>query len=135
MLTFLDKDFSTLSVDTKSIARAKDPLGRSLRKGWFKSEYVKPQPVPDAFRAAAKKPNYNNSLTMYYIDCEERSSSMMQIILHDADGNVVASWTDHNPNPVFSDVAPETLGETMLDAVCDAKLVTDREWTKTSDTR
>ena len=103
---------SIISLDKNSIART----GSGRRKAWFKSTYTKPQVLSD------EKTKYFETLELDSFDCSEHTMGMVQVIYRDAAGKVVYTYENPLTSPRHSDVAPETVGEAMLDAVCSATL-------------
>ena len=117
----LGADGSLIAVDRSGIART-----NKVRKAWFKSTYKKPQRIPDGVPKA--DPNefyYSESIALYYFICTERMTGSTQAIYRDAAGKVVATYEDRNPFPHYSDVAPETIGEMMLNVACGWKFPGD----------
>lgn len=113
----IDADGSYLAVDKTSIV----PSGK-LRKAWFKWVYVldKAKPVPPAAKASLEPLFYTEQLNLTYFNCAERTSTNVQAIYRDKNGEVVGQYLIGLKNAFFSEVAPETIGESMLLEVCKA---------------
>jgi TonB family protein len=109
----LEDDGSVMSVDTAGIAREDGFL-----KAWFKSTYKKPQSIPrHASKVDPKQVDFDESLELDYFNCTSRTMAGKQWIYR-SKGKPVASYEDY---PHYSDVAPETVGESMLEFVCGRK--------------
>lgn len=121
LVSELDGDGSTLVLDKESVAA----VGK-LRKAWFKWSYsaTNQQRIPlGAKNDTATGDLYNDQLSLYYFNCAERTSAMVQS-LYRIDGNVVGSFAKPAQAALYSEVAPETVGESMLKAACKFPLKT-----------
>jgi hypothetical protein len=99
--------FDTLFVQNKSIAKK----GRFI-KAWFFWNFSSPQklePYLDKY--------YSHYLSLVYFDCAERVSATTQVLYYLDDANVQTFSSDVE-KILFREVAPDTVGETMLERVC-----------------
>jgi hypothetical protein len=116
------RDGGTIAVDTSGIARAK-----GLRKAWFKSIYTKDQPISDGYaKPMSDRFSYRESVELYFFNCAERTMATAQSILRGADSKTVGTFEQASPFLHYSEVAPETIGEAMLETVCSWKLSTEK---------
>jgi TonB family protein len=110
----LDSKGGVLLVDTASIDRDSE-----VRKAWFKSVYAADRPIGDGYRGVAPGVrSYHWEAGQGYFNCAERTVAVSQSILHSADGVVVGSIEVDASDLTFRNVAPESIGGRMLQAVC-----------------
>lgn len=110
----IDSGGGTVSIDVTSIASGDS----GYKKAWFKWIYAKPRPVGIAMDGN-KAPMFQESLTLDLFNCRERKYGEMQAIYRDPNGEVVGSFSkQHAYQANWSEVAPETIGEMMLERVC-----------------
>lgn len=98
-----------LYVDKASIV-----MSYPYRKAWFKMIFSDEQNGPDGIR-------FDESLQLMYFYCDERKMSLQQATVR-KDGKVITTETNRAYLASFEEIAPETYGEAMLDAVCKASL-------------
>jgi hypothetical protein len=60
---------------------------------------------------------YSHYLSLVYFDCAERVSATTQVLYYLDDANVQTFSSDVE-KILFREVAPDTVGETMLERVC-----------------
>lgn len=113
----LDKDSGHVEIDVSSISTK-----GKLRKAWFKWTHSTPQKIPPSSRTDAYIQNYTTSKDLNYFNCSERTSSAIQTIYYDNKGTVVGSSSINASLAQYDEVAPDTVGETMLETVCKAAL-------------
>lgn len=109
-------DGSSLIFDAQSKA-----VSGAYKKAWFKWIYAKDMPLADNVKSDPAAFFYKTSLDLSYFNCAERSSVTTQAIYYDKDGKVVGGFTLQVKDARWSEVAPDTLGETMLNTVCSSK--------------
>jgi hypothetical protein len=93
-------------------------IENGVSSAWFFFTYIdslKVSDLPSADRGRSVK-------TQYYFDCRKGASATSQSYVYenfDGTGKVVSSFSADVRTLQLSDVVPESLGETMLHAVCD----------------
>jgi hypothetical protein len=104
---------TTLLLDKDSVV----PIsGTPKIKAWVRYIHTaRPQKVGGSSANAAKE--YTESLTLYHINCGERTQGVAQSILYAKSGEVLDSGT--NTFVQMNDVAPDTLGEEALESACE----------------
>ena len=103
-----------LSVDTSNIDRASD-----LRNARFKSVYPADRPIGDAYRRVTPDVrSYRWELSLGRFDCAERTIAVSQSTLYGADDQAVASLDADKNALKLRNLAPQSLGWLMLQAVC-----------------
>ena len=105
-----DTEGTVYTVDIESIA----PRGKH-KKAWFKTAMKTPQTL-----SYPPYKNYQSSKMLYHFDCAEKTSALVQSIYYAGKETheVVSSQSTDASRAVFTDVAPETIGEVQLNAVC-----------------
>jgi hypothetical protein len=110
-------DGGSVEIDRSSLA--KGPGG--TKKAWFRWIYGKSQRLPSAIPKS--DPNvyyYSQGLTLELFNCAERTSATTQSIYRNGEGGHIGSYSLAPHEATWSEVAPETVGETMLNYVCKA---------------
>ena len=108
-------DDTKVYVDTQSMGRK----GAKARI-WLKWQNTKPSET-----AGYPKKSYLSEKALAIYDCPARSSATIQVIRYsdvDTSGEVVESLSVPVERAQFRDVAPETIGEVILNYVCIATL-------------
>lgn len=102
-------------VDIQSMRRT----GRKV-KVWVKWIYTSPS---DTEFAHSKKP-YQSEKSLSYYDCEAQTMLTIQVIRYSEKyaGEVVESYSNVDKLESYREVAPETIGERVLNFVCAAKI-------------
>jgi hypothetical protein len=103
-----DKDFH--SIDQESIASS-----GKYKKAWFRTDYGSMQTLK------YQPKNYLSSKSLWYFNCQERTMAATQQLFYSGqagNGELVDSYTYPIQSMQFSEVAPDTIGESMLNAVC-----------------
>ena len=103
---------ATAFVDSKTINRTKGKV-----KVWVKWQY--PAPIPTSINVDRKTFQSEKRLTIF--DCANRASTTIQALRYsDADtaGQIVEETSTLEAAAFFKDVAPETIGESILDFAC-----------------
>jgi len=113
-LANLDAKGGRLLLDTASIDR-----GTDVRTAWFKSVYTSNHPIGDAYRDVPPgADSYRWQANLGHFDCTARKVAVSQSILHGADDEVVGKL-DVDPKALtFGEVAPQSFGALLLEAVC-----------------
>lgn len=109
----LNNDDVTSFFDKQGITSA-----NGVRKAWILSSYSKPQQL-------APYGTYQSAKFQYLYNCKDRSSAVLQVILYpdkDMRTNPIYSNSTKRDHVEFHDVAPDTIGEVQLDAICSAPL-------------
>jgi TonB family protein len=120
----LDSTGGVLLVDTTSIDRENE-----IRNAWLKSLYTADRPIPDSYRDVAPGArSYRWELSLGHFNCAERTAAVSQLILYSADGQVVAKLVDPGA-PKFHEVAPQSIGGLMVQAVCASSSTPDAQAT------
>lgn len=90
---------------------------RPNKGAWFK--FVMTPPTKKGCEYSEKKV----ASTKDYVEanCKEFSIRTKQSIVYSEDGGVINSCGFNNPKAVFSEYAPETIGESLFKAICDPK--------------
>ncbi|WP_331693895.1 surface-adhesin E family protein [Pandoraea sputorum] len=96
----------TIMVDNLSIQQSADSVTM-----WQRFQY---KGTPSNPKISGKKVSHTVSRAMYR--CADRSSATLSRVVYDSYGNVLQSgnWSI----PIFSPVVPDTLGEAVLDVLC-----------------
>jgi hypothetical protein len=127
LLTLLS--FSTLASDWEAVSAGDDVIAyvdkESIRfigstaKIWVKWEYTDPQEVKYSY----PKKTYTTSKNLELYKCLDRTSAAIQAIRYsdNSAGEVVDTITIKEANAEFSEVAPDTMGESILQWVCKKK--------------
>ena len=107
-----DEQGFRLSIDTDSITQE-----GVLRKAWVRWEYIKPQLLP---RSSTEEPElyFVETLELSYYHCQQRKSALSRIIHRGSDGKAVSNLARTTEELKYSEEAPDSLGEMMLEAVC-----------------
>lgn len=110
----LDSKGGVLFVDIESIDRGSEP-----RKARFKSVYPTDRPIVDGYRDVRPGVrSYRWESSLGHFNCAQRTIAVSQSILHGADGQVLGN-IDIDPGALkFREVAPQSIGGLMLQAVC-----------------
>jgi hypothetical protein len=113
----LDADGSKLEIDASSVAKV-----GNKRKAWSRWTYVNPEKVPSQLvQNESSRTFYTVSLVLSFYNCAERTMADKQGIYRDSKGDVIAQFTN-GEFLQYSEVAPETVGELMLEYVCGKRL-------------
>lgn len=99
-------------IDKNSLARA-----GKYKKAWLTYSFDGDQPG----NAGSGFKSYRSSKALEYFDCEERTSASIQTAYYSAafgTGDFLGSSVVKPQSAVFSEVIPDTVGETLLDYVC-----------------
>lgn len=98
-------------IDTESIRKT-----GNLVKTWLKWDWTKAQDIPGSFPAKT----YRAEKQLQVSDCQNRNLAVVQGVRYTAlDGNVVVdSYGVIEKNWKFSEVVPETIGETIINFAC-----------------
>jgi hypothetical protein len=104
-------DSAVVLVDKDSLRRNQNKV-----KSWLKWQWVKPVEVPNAFPVKL----YQLEQQLQISDCQNNTLAIAQGIRYaDAFGNEVAdSYAFEEKSWHFTEVAPETLGESIIKFVC-----------------
>lgn len=117
----LDSKGSIVLIDTAGIARV-----GGLRKAWFKFEYTSDQPIPRGYNKSMPNAQfYRRELSLTYFNCAERTLATAQSIASNAEDKVVADFDTPQILLSYREVPPETIGERMLETVCDWEFLGD----------
>jgi hypothetical protein len=106
-------DDAIVEVDVSSIVF----VGK-LKKAWFKWSHLTDQDVPKGARIDYKDATYSTQLSLNYYNCAERTSGSVQTAYRDDKGNVVGSFAMSPALATYTEVIPESIGESMLERVC-----------------
>jgi TonB family protein len=110
----LDSNGGVLSIDTASVDR-----GGELQKAWFKSVYTADRPIGSGYRGVAPDArSYRWESILGHFNCAARTIAVSQSILHGADDQVVGTVDVDQSALKFREVAPQSIGGLMLEAVC-----------------
>jgi hypothetical protein len=98
-------------VDTDSIRKNGNRV-----KTWLKFQWVKSQNVPGSYPTKL----YRSERQLQVSDCRDRTLAIAQGVFYgDMDGtNAVGSYTNSENSWSFSEAAPETIGETLINFAC-----------------
>lgn len=99
-------------VDKSSIARS-----GKYKKAWFMYSNSTDQTglVYTSYKV------YRSNKALEYFDCEERTTGQIQSTFYAAEfgaGDALGSMILKLPQVMFSEVVPDTIGETMLNYIC-----------------
>lgn len=86
---------------------------KNIVKAWIKYQYELPQ------KDASDK-DFTDAKALYKHNCREKTSAVLQFITYDS-GKVVNSYNYTSKNLFFEDVIPESLGNSVLNYVCNLK--------------
>lgn len=103
-----------IHVDSKSIA----PAGGGLVKAWVRQSHDEVQPS-----VSYPKFEYKSAILLYLFNCSERTTNIIQEnFFNDAygQGNAVSSRSFPRNNIQMIDVIPGSIGEGILEYVCEA---------------
>jgi hypothetical protein len=106
-------DTARVYVDTPSLRRTLPNV-----KVWLMWTYTKSQQTSDA-----SKKHFLSEKNLSIYNCTERSYATIQVIRYsdsDASGSVVKSYSTPEHMARYSEVAPDTIGEIILEYVCTA---------------
>lgn len=98
-------------VDAKTVIRSKP-----VRSAWIVTSYPSSQ-KPDGYSVEG----YQSTKEQWIFNCQDRSIATLQVIRYnkmDAQGNIVFSRSIDKSKAVLDSVAPETIGEVILEAIC-----------------
>lgn len=105
---------STVLIDRQSIRPAGDKL-----KAWILYNYSELQKNPFLSYDDTKK--YKSTKQLYYFNCRERTSVPVQFAFYDdelGNGKGVYSLSLDPLKVTYSDVIPDTIGESLINLVC-----------------
>lgn len=111
---FSQQGKSTFLVDTMSIAKR----GKFM-KAWFRTDYV----VSQTMETYPFK-HYQSVMDLYYFNCAERTFATGEEIVYSGAsgaGDVVGGYSYPVDKLQFSDAAPDSVAEAMLNYVCPHK--------------
>lgn len=97
-------------LDRQSVAKS-----GKLRKAWISYTY-KESPSP-----TVSGKNYKSTKSLELFSCAERTNATYQTVFYADDfglGSVVNIWQIQPKIAVFSEVVPDSVGETMINTVC-----------------
>lgn len=103
---------ATIEVDLDSI---RSSGGRV--KAWTRWSYTTPQEVKHSYPPKT----YTSSKDLVVYNCYERSSATIQSTSYSQNGEVVDSRSVADVPSAYSEVVPDSVGESILDAVCGRK--------------
>ncbi len=92
-------------------------------KLWLKWVYDTPQEVEHTY--PVKKYTSTKSLDVY--NCQDRTSTTLQTVRYSEDGSVVDSQIWKDLKSAYSEIVPDTIGESILDYVCLRKKSTNKK--------
>lgn len=83
---------------------------------WTKTEIKKKEIIKDG-----KTSTYTDviQLVLMVADCKERKSKNVSTTIYDSEGKVIISLTIPDYEQEWIDVVPDTIGETVLDKICE----------------
>lgn len=108
-------------VDASSIA----PIGK-YRKAWFLSS----EEMEKDGNAYTSFKKYRSTKSLNYYSCEERTTASLQRLFYSESqgtGEYLGSWAAPSKNVNYLDVAPDTVGEAMLEYVCNFNLLNKKK--------
>ena len=88
------------------------------RQGWFRIVLKKPRPINDAYGETRQ---YTDMLAFNIADCAKRTMAAAAMIYHDDKQAVVARFEIPPKELELRKIAPNTLGDAMLDWLCTSK--------------
>jgi len=95
-------------IDTNSISQK-----RNFKKAWFKSKDAK---LKDGNAYTGFK-QYNETKSLEYFDCKTRESATLEIYYY-SDLDFLGSFSARVNPSLFTEVAPDTIGEIDLELAC-----------------
>lgn len=98
-----------LSVDRSSIVR----VGSSV-KYWTKQEYAQSQLLENTYPAKY----YSSAKALVYTNCASKTTATKQGTFYDTNGEPVYSYNYQFTQLSFSEVIPDSIGESELNFVC-----------------
>lgn len=101
-------DNGVVEIDVSSVAR----VDTQTRKAWFRQSLGKPK------RLAGETETYSETKSLVHFRCAERTSGSAQMIYYSEAGAVVRFTSIPKDSISFDDVIPDSIGEAMLNAVC-----------------
>lgn len=107
----LSTESTPVYIDTSSIS-----IKGKYRKAWFYWEYSQPQK-----QNSYSQDEYDVSKRLFFFHCAERTMATAQSI-QSLKGKPVNAHATQFPEMEFSEVAPESIGEVMLNKVCSAHI-------------
>lgn len=129
-LIFLFASFETFAADWKIITAIEDGLifvdastilqAGKYRKAWILWDYKYSQKTPDQFGVT-----YKSVKELDYYDCADNQSATIQELLYDGMdglGENVRSTGGAFHSGAMKDVAPDTVGQTILKFVCSSPI-------------
>jgi hypothetical protein len=103
---------SDVYIDRESVA----PRGKYMR-AWLRYEYHKPERME-----APPQKEYSRGLTLWAFDCKERTVAVIrQMLFFGEDTAPVAEHTVPWALASFTDIPPDSIGETVFQTVCSPK--------------
>lgn len=111
-----DSNDAKTFIDVQSIATS-----GKLRKAWF--QHVELVDREGNQHTQYKKYAWTKALS--YFSCEERTSATVQMLYYGgkvSEGNYLGGWSQKISEVALNDVAPDTIGEAMLNFACGQRL-------------